>query len=164
MKPDETRSKHPHRSLWLIAGAAIALLFLSAFFKLWNLDRRCLDLLTTSEQETIVLPANCEETSSVPTDAIVEYLENQRKERDLLFKKWITCKSAPHEFDFLRDSRWMASYVPQTYEFRRTVVIFPYAPVTSKPSSVVAMVCLMPMRRYISLIAGQCDGKYAVWK
>jgi hypothetical protein len=134
------------------------------FLKLWNLDRRCLDLFTTSEQETIALPANCEETKSVPTDAIVEYLENRRKERGLVFKKRITCKGTPHEFDFLRDSRWLASYVPQTYEFRRTVVIFPYAPVTSRPSSVVAMVCLMPTRIYISLIAGQGDGKYAVWK
>jgi hypothetical protein len=70
----------------------------------------------------------------------------------------------PHVFDFVRDSRWLPSYVPQTYEFRRTVIILPYSRVTAGPSSVVAMVCLMPMRKYVSLIAGQCDGKFAVWK
>jgi hypothetical protein len=28
----------------------------------------------------------------------------------------------------------------------------------------VAEVCLMPWRKYISQIVGQCDGKFTVWK
>lgn len=58
----------------------------------------------------------------------------------------------------------MPSYAPRTYQFRRTVIILPYAQSVPKGSTVVAEVCLMPWRRYVSQIAGQCAGKFAAWK
>jgi hypothetical protein len=52
----------------------------------------------------------------------------------------------------------------KAYQFRRTVIILPYAQPVPKGSSVVAEVCLMPWRKYISQIVGQCNGKFTVWK
>jgi hypothetical protein len=117
---------------------------------------------------TIPLPANCIQTTEAQPDNMVKYLENERNRRGLTFKKWVICKTpsqtATPGFDFERDPRWLPSYFPGTYQFRRTVIILPYALPVPEGSPVVAEVCLMPRRRYLSQIAGQCDGKFAVWK
>jgi len=64
----------------------------------------------------------------------------------------------------MHDDHWLPSYVPGTYEFRRTVIIVPYRQPAPQGSPVIAEICLMPWRRYVSQIIGQCDGKYSVWR
>jgi hypothetical protein len=64
----------------------------------------------------------------------------------------------------MNDSHWLPSYVPGTYQFRRTVIIVPYAQPTPQRSPVIAEVCLMPWGKYFSQLAGQCNGKYKVWR
>jgi len=97
-----------------------------------------------------------------------KYLENARKQRGLVFKAWITCKPSNQtqttEFAFTHDAHWLPSYVPGAYQFRQTVILSGSAPPTAQESAVAGEVCLMPKRRYVSQIAGQCDGKFAVWK
>lgn len=112
--------------------------------------------------------SHCFQVTEVPPDNMVKYLENERNRRGLVFKKWITCKTASQtatpSFALEQDPRWLPSYVPGTCQFRRTVVILPHARPVPEGSPVVAEVCLMPRRRYVSEIAGQCDGKFSVWK
>jgi hypothetical protein len=152
--------------LLVVAGLLAFILFM--FFTSLP-DPKCAALLARPESDVhISIPANCIQTTDVPSDDMVKYLENERNTRGLIFKKWITCKT-PNQtptpgFAFERDPRWLPSYVPRAYQFRRTVIILPYAQPVPKGSSVVAEVCFMPWRRYVSQIAGQCAGKFTVWK
>jgi len=153
---------------FLVVGLLLVIIFW-IFFPHWPPDPRCAPLLAISEQDlAIPLPTNCTESTEVPPDAMVTYLENERKQRGLVFKKWIVCKSlgaaSKPRFDFEHDPLWLPSYRPLSYQFRRTVVILPYAQSVPEESPVAAEVCLMPKRKYASQIAGQCDGKFALWK
>ena len=64
----------------------------------------------------------------------------------------------------MNDPRWLPSYVPGAYQFRRTIIVVPIGPATPQRSHIVAEVCLMPWRKYLSQVVGVCKGKYAVWK
>lgn len=133
------------------------------------LHPRCTSLLARSGSDvTISLPADCAQEAQVPSDRMTKYFEDERIRRGLIFKNWIVCKTSSQtptrEFTFSQDSRWLPSYIPDTYQFRRTVIVLPYAQPVPEGSSVVAEVCLMPWRKYISQVAGECDGKFSVWK
>jgi hypothetical protein len=154
--------------LGLLVLAGVLALILFVFFP-YLPDPKCAALLARSENDvTIPLAANCIQTTEAPPVNMLKYLENERNRRGLIFKKWVICKTpsqtATPGFAFERDPRWLPSYVPGTYQFRRTVIILPYALAVPEGSPVVAEVCLMPRRRYVSQISGQCDGKFAVWK
>jgi hypothetical protein len=154
--------------LVLLVVAGVLALIVFAFFPTLP-DPMCAALLAHPESDvTIPLPVNCIQTTDVAIDNMVKYLESERKRRGLIFKQWITCKTpsqtANPSFPFERDPRWLPSYVPGTYQFRRTVVMLPYALPVPQGSPVVAEVCLMPWRKYVSQITGQCDGKFSVWK
>jgi hypothetical protein len=99
---------------------------------------------------------------------MTSYLENERQQRGLIFKTWIICTSSSQmpnlAPNFEHDQRWLPSYRPLAYQYRRRVVILPYAQPIPKGSPVIAEVCLMPRRKYILQFAGQCNGKFAVWK
>ena len=116
----------------------------------------------------ISLPPGCELRDTVPPDDSACYLESERKRRGLVFEKWIVCdgssRTSTSGFALERDPHWLPSYVPLTYQFRRTVVVLPYGQVILKGSSVKGAVCLVPEREYISLISGQCNDKFSVWK
>ena len=129
-------------------------------------DPTCAALLVRSESDVpIPLPASCVRSRDVAADNMVKYLEKERNGRGLIFKEWITCAEVPAGgFAFMNDPHWLPSYVPGTYQFRRTVIIVSYAQPTPQGSPVIAEVCLMPCRRYVSQLAGQCDGKYSVWR
>lgn len=139
------------------------------FFPLWPPDLRCAILAALPEEDAAIpLPTNRTQSIESQADDMVRYLERERQQRGLIFKKWIICRASSQMpspvLNFDHDTRWLASYEPLTYQFRRTVVILPYAQPIPQGSPVVAEVCLMPRRRYISQIAGQCNGKFAVWK
>jgi len=129
-------------------------------------DPTCASLLARSKEEVdIPLPANCVRSHNVASDDMVKYLDHERNGRGLLFHEWITCREVPAGgFAFMNDPHWLPSYVPGTYQFRRTVIIVPYAQPIPQGSPVVAEVCLMPWRRYIRQVAGQCDRKFSVWR
>jgi len=152
---------------WLvILGTLIAVLWI--FYPLLQ-DPRCAILLGRSiGEQSIPLPTNCVQTTEVQTDNMTSYLENEREKRGLTFKAWIICKPSNQTpkpgFGFVGDSRWLPSYVPNTYQFRRTVIILPYAQPVPEGSPVAAEVCVVPWRHYVSQIAGQCEGKFSVWK
>ncbi len=150
----------------LVVAGVLALILFICFPSLP--DPKCAALLAHPAIDvTIPLPANCIQTTEASADNMVKYLENERNRRGLIFKKWVICKTpsqtATPGLAFERDPRWLPSYVPGTYQFRRTVIIVPYALPVPEGSPVVAEVCLMPRRRYVSQIAGQCDGKFSVW-
>jgi hypothetical protein len=158
--------------LRLLGGLFVALLLviiLWNFISHWPSDPRCAALLTISDQTVAIpLPPNCVESSEATPDALVKHLDNERKQRGLVFKKWIICKSSgaasEPTFDFEHDSRGLPSYRPRTYQFWRTVVILPYGQSAPRESPVAAEVCFIPKQRYASQIAGQCDGTFALWK
>jgi hypothetical protein len=96
-----------------VGGLLLAIIFWN-FISHWPPDTRCADLLAISDQDVAIpLPPNCVESSEAPPDAMVKYLENERKQRGLVFKKWIICKSSgaasEPTFDFEHDSRWLPS-------------------------------------------------------
>lgn len=155
----------PWRTIsWLLAAGALILILLILFSS--RADPRCASLLAHSDKVAIPLPPNCIETLDAPAGDTVRDLERERKQGGLILKSWIICKAsnpaqAPKpSLLFDQDPRWLPSYAPGTYQFRRTVVIR-----SAQPASRVAgEVCLVPWRRYAAQIAGQCDGKFAVWK
>ncbi len=126
----------------------------------------CASVLARSEEEVpIALPTNCVRISHVGSDHMVNYLENERNTYGLIPKEWITCAEIPvGGFAFMNDPHWLPSYVPGTYQFRRTVIIVPYAQPVPQGSPVVAEISLVPWGKYIWQIAGQCDGKFSIWK
>lgn len=157
------------KPLYLVAGLLGVCVLAVGVVILFPLspDPTCASLLARSEEEVhISLPANCDRSRNVASDSMVEYFEHERSSRGLIPHEWITCKDAPAGgFSFMSDPHWLPSYVPGTYQYRRTVIIVPYGPhpILQGPR-VVGEVCLMPWRRYIRQIAGQCDGKFSVWK
>jgi hypothetical protein len=129
----------------------------------------CAALLARSAGDvSIPLPPNCMRKGELPMDEMAKYLDNDRKRRGLDFKEWIICSEVGPTtyagFAFLHDRHWLPSYVPGTYQYRRTVIIVPYAPPAPKGSPVVTEIGLMPWRRYFFQITGDCNGKYSVWK
>jgi hypothetical protein len=169
----DERGRNPRTQYFRMLG--LLLVPFGAFFlAVWLflpalVDFRCAHLLVDSiGLDEVPLPEHCAQTDHVPNDDMVTYLEAEREKRGLIFKKWIVCTS-PHDaskpiFPFAPDSRWLPSYVPGTYEFRRTVVIVPYARPVPVGSRVVAELCLEPWAKYVRQIAGECHGKYAAWK
>lgn len=129
-------------------------------------DPTCASVLARSQKEvSLTLPANCARTANVGSDAVVNYLENERSIYGLTPKEWIRCSEAPAGgFAFMNDPHWLPSYVPGRYQFRRTVIIVPNAQPVPQGSPVVAEISLVPWGKYIRQIAGQCDEKFSVWK
>lgn len=156
------------KPLYALAGLLVVCVFAVAVFIMFPSlpDPMCASLLARSEKEVpMALPANCARIRNLDSDNMVRYLENERNRRGLVFKEWITCQEVPAGgFAFMNDPHWLPSYVPGTYQFRRTVIIVPYAQPAPQGSPVVAEVCLMPWRKYIRQIARQCDRKFSVWK
>lgn len=109
------RPKHLGR-LGLVAVTCVLALILFIFFPSLP-DPKCIALLAHRESDVIIpLPANCIQTTDVPQDDSVKFLENERKRRGLVFKAWIICKP-PNEaeatdFAFIHDPRWLPSYFP----------------------------------------------------
>jgi hypothetical protein len=109
------KAKHLGLLGLLIVASVLALIFFIFFPSLP--DPKCAALLARPESDVdISIPANCIQTTDVPSDDMVKYLENERNTRGLVFKKWITCKTsnqtATPGFAFERDPRWLPSYVP----------------------------------------------------
>jgi hypothetical protein len=151
----------------LLVGCAVAAVVFLLYPGL--VDFRCAPLLIHSVRDAeIPLPGSCSEATGAPSDSVAGYLENDRTERALLLKKWIVCGDPGQvsrlQFTLARDPRWLPGYVPDSYQFRRTVVIIAHSKPASEASHVVAVVCLLPWRKYISQIGGQCDAKFSVWR
>jgi hypothetical protein len=157
------QAQHTHRSWRLLTAQTWAFTILTLL--LLFLRSPSAPLLTRSEASSIPVPANCALTRNVAPDEMEKYLERERFARNLIFKEWITCQGVPVAgFRFADDPRWLPSYVPGTFQFRRTVIIVPTAPPLPQGSRVVAEVCVMPWRQYLRQIAGQPNGKFSVWK
>jgi hypothetical protein len=167
--PSDVRPAYLRLFGGLFVTGLLLVIILGNFFSRWSPDPRCADLLAISDQDVAIpLPPNCIETSEATPDPLVKYLDNERERRGLVFKKWIICKlsgaASKPALDFQQDQRWLPSYEPLTYQFRRTVVILPCGQSALGESPVAAQVCSIPKQKYAAQIAGQCDGKFALWK
>jgi hypothetical protein len=162
-----TKIARTHRIVLWTAVATVMILIL--VFWITRLDIRCIPLVVRSFGDVdIPLPEGCLLTRQVPPDQMVQYLENDRRGRGLIFRAWITCSplepTKTRDFGVLHDLRWLPSYTPQTYQFRRIVLVFPYSQPIPRNSPVVAEVTLMPWFRYARQLSKQCDGKFLVWR
>lgn len=151
---------------WGVLGALLALVVLA--FCLLPVDPRCVPLIIRSFRDVqIPLPQGCTSTTDPFEGETIQWLEDDRKSRGLIFKSRIVCTpreaDGTRRFDLLNDPRWLPGYVPQTYQFRRTVVIFPTKKGVAPNSPVVAEVVLVPWTRYLSQISRECKGKFSMW-
>jgi hypothetical protein len=149
--------------VWISLAGVIVVLAVILVVPVTGSD--CAALMEPGEAP-LMLPANC--TRMKKTSESANYFESQRKERGLNHDGWIVC-SAPSdggawERAIQEDHRWLPSYVPGAYQWRRTVLLLPYGPSSRAGSHLVAEICLMPRWKYIRQIYGQCDEKFAVWK
>jgi hypothetical protein len=134
------------------------------------LDPGCVVLLAHSRADVkISLPPYCVEKADVPGDAATNYFEREHKSRGLVHHSWILCdvprEPATRTISATLGPQWLPSYVPSAFQYRRAVVIFPFAqPLPAGTSRIIGEVCLVSWRRYISQIAGQCNHKFALWK
>jgi hypothetical protein len=165
--PAAGRLKSRYLLAALLVGAGMAAALLLLYLRL--IDFRCVSLLAHSAGEAYIsLPAGCIETTNAPSDSVVEYLRNDSSGRGFLLRRWIMCDDAIQaskvRFVFEQDPRWLPSYVPDGYQFRRTVVVFPHSKPVPEASRVAAAVGLVPWRRYVLQVGGQCATKLSVWK
>jgi len=157
------QAQRPRRS-WRVLGVQV-LAFIIVTLLLLLLRSPSAPLLTKSEAVSIPVPANCALTRNVAPDEMEKYLERERFARNLIFKGWITCQGVPVAgFRFADDPRWLPSDAPGTFQFRRTVVIVPYARPIPQGSDVAAEVCVMPWRQYLRQIVWEYNGKFSLWK
>jgi hypothetical protein len=114
------------------------------------------------------LPTDCTLTRKAPTGDALGRFEAERRKHGLSQQGWIECRSAVGAEEWVRameaDRRWFPSYVPGTYQWRRTIVVLGGHSLNSVGPQVIAEICVMPRRRYLQQIRGECDGKFAVWK
>jgi hypothetical protein len=134
------------------------------------LEPSCAMLLFQSgEHVAIHLPSNCAERADLPIDATISYFEQERKSRGLVQHSWILCdgplQPATEKITATLGRQWLATYKPSAFQYRRMVIIFPFAqPMPTGSSRIVGEICLVPWRHYVSQIAGECNGKFAIWK
>jgi len=160
------QDERPRRSWRILAVQVLAFIIVTLLLLLLLLLRSpSAPLLTRSEAVPIPVPRNCALTRNVAPDEMEQYLERERFARDLIFKEWITCPGVPVAgLTFADDPRWLPSYSPGTFQFRRTVIIVPYARPIPQGSEVVAEVCVMPWRTYLRQIVWEHSGKFSLWK
>jgi len=161
------RSRSTRFLVWFMGtGVFITVLLVICWFRL---GPQCAALLANSRSDVAIpLPPDCAQTNQVKADEMVAYFDRERIKRGLAFKAWVVCstngQTALSRFGFDQDSRWLPSYAPNTFQFRRSVVILPFAQPVPKGSPVIAALCVVSWRKYISQVAGQCDGKFSIWK
>jgi hypothetical protein len=92
-------------------------------------------------------------TTDASADQVVKYLENERKQRGLVFKAWIRCKPSSQtqttEFAFTHDPRWLPSYVPGAYQFHLSRSRYKFVPQAHRniiPSATATCKYLQPSR------------------
>jgi hypothetical protein len=145
--------------------AVLVLVFIMVSLLLLFLRSPSALLLTESEAVSIPVPPNCALTRDVAPDAMEKYLARERSTRNLIFKEWITCQGVPVAgLTWADDPRWLPSYMPGTFQFRRVVILVPHAQPIPEGSEVVAEVCVLPWRQYLRQIAWEYNGKFSVWK
>ena len=147
-----------------LAGAILPITLILVVFLV---ERPCVSLLAAGEPP-IMLPKDCALKDKAPTGQSFEHLEAERLQRGLKRQGWIECASSASARAWLSsletDHRWLPSYVPGTYEWRRTVIVVGGSPSSTAGAQVIAEVCVIPWWRYTQQIRGQCDKKFAVWK
>jgi hypothetical protein len=150
---------------WLLLLGAI--LTIAVFQCTPRVERACSSLLEQRDA-SMFLPTDCTLTERAPTGDALGRLQAERSKRGLRHQSWIECASALGAQEWVRameaDRRWLPSYVPGTYQWRRSVVVLGGRSRNSVGPQVIAEVCVMPRWRYIRQIRGECDGKFAVWK
>jgi hypothetical protein len=159
------QAQRPRRSGPVLAVQVLAFIIVTLLLLLLLFLRSpSAPLLTRSEAVSIPVPRNCALTRNAAPDEMQKYLERERFARKLIFKEWITCPDVPVAgFTFADDRRWLPSYAPGAFQFRRTVVIVPYARPIPQGSAVVAEVCVMPWHKYLRQIVWEYNGKFALW-
>jgi len=150
----------------LLLGALLAItMFL---FMPWPFIERGCSFLLEQRDAPLFLATDCTLTEKAPIGDALGRFEADRRKRGLGHQNWIACASAVGAQEWLRameaDRRWLPSYVPGTYQWRRTVVVLAGRFANSAGPQVIAEVCGMPRWPYIQQIRGECDGKFAVWK
>jgi hypothetical protein len=150
---------------WILLLGAI--LTMAVFLFPPFVERDCSSLL---EQRDVpmFLPTDCTLTAKASAGEALGRFEAERRKRGLNHQGWIECASAVGAQEWVRaieaDRRWFPSYVPGTYQWRRTIVVLGGRSRNSVGPQVIAEVCVMTRRRYLQQIRGECDGKFAVWK
>jgi hypothetical protein len=151
--------------VWILLLGAI--LTITVFLFTPRVESGCSSLLEQRDAP-MFLPTDCTITERAPTGDTLGRLEAERSKRGLSHQGWIECASPLGAREWIRameaDRRWLPSYVPGTYQWRRTIVVWGGGSRNSVGPRVVAEVCVMPRWRYIQQIRGECDGKFAVWK
>jgi hypothetical protein len=150
---------------WILTVCLV--LGIAAFLLTPFIEQDCTSLLTQSEAP-MMLPPGCKVTVGAHAERGLENFDAERRTRGLEHESWIECASAADGQAWLggleANRRWLPSYVPGTYQWRRTVIVVSHASSNFPETHVIAEVCFMPRWRYIQQIRGQCDGKFAVWK
>jgi hypothetical protein len=152
----------------LLLGTILTIaVFLFTLLLTPGLERGCRSLLEQRDAP-VFLPTDCTLTERAPSGDALGRLVAERSKRGLSHQSWIACASPVGAQEWVRameaDRRWLPSYVPGTYQWRRTIVVLGGRSQVSVEPQVIAEVCVMPRWRYIRQIRGECDGKFAVWK
>jgi hypothetical protein len=158
-------SKSPFRSVGkiLIVSSILGVVLLAAFSTCGSLI--ALDLLPLGDVQFPV-PVDCTNVSDAPPAAVLDFMEKRRTLEGLSLVRVITCKthqsSAAVEEGIDNDHRWLPSYVPGPYQYRRYVAV-PAVLETLNGTLVVVELCKKSRRRYYRQIVGNCE-KYSIWR
>lgn len=164
--PENAKRRRAHRRIVWIPLVSVLVAITVILFRL-EYAPECAALLAPGEAP-MLLPANCRERARPAADEWKKYFDSERNKRGLKHQAWISCASISDAQAWVKtidgDGRWLPSYVPGTYQWRRIVILLPYGTRGSAGSDVIAEVCSVPWTRYIRQISGECNGKFSVWK
>ena len=150
---------------WILLLGAI--LTIAVFLSTPRVEWACSSLLEQGDTP-MFLPTDCTLTERAPTGDALGRLQAERSKRGLRHQSWIECASPLGAQEWVRameaDRRWLPSYVPGTYQWRRTIVVLGGRSRNLAGPQFIAEVCVMPRWPYIRQIRAECDGKFAVWK
>jgi hypothetical protein len=129
------------RIAWiLIVGAILGIGIVYLGFP----ERACWSLLGEGVAP-IPLPVDCTVTGRPPTGQSLGSFEEERRVRGLNHQSWIACAGTQEWVRAIStDRRWLPSYVPGTYQWRRTVIVLARAPSDSAGPQAIAEICLVP--------------------
>jgi len=141
----------------------VTVLLLAPFWKCRSLIAS--DFLPSSTVEFPV-PLDCINVSDAPPPGVLKFMEKRRTLERLSLVSVTTCRthqSAEAVWKGIDDEhRWLPSYLPGPYQYRRYVAI-PATLNTPNGTLVVVELCKRSRWRYYEQIAGDC-GKFAIWK
>lgn len=154
------------RKILVVVASTLLVVILLLLAPFWKCRGLIVSDLLPFRDVQFPVPSDCVPVSEAPPASVLEFMEKRRTSERLDLVKVATCRTHQSvEAVWQRindDHRWLPSYLPGPYQYRRFVVL-PATFETPNGTEVVVELCTKSRWRYYEQIVGDCE-KFAVWK